>query len=182
MGCPLFSQIWLIAETNSSRTYKLGPHTFLDQSRFTLDQRNKSETNSNLDCFSQAIGMIEYMMFHQWFELHVHLNFERYIVDLILQVVHAPYAMQWQVFPAPEPREIVWNNLSQARFTSGWSRQFIVYIIVFMTVLFYMIPIALISSLTTLENLVKILPFIKVIVNFPPLNSVLQVTPFFSCE
>jgi hypothetical protein len=93
----------------------------------------------------------------------------------LMQVVHAPYAMQWQVFPAPEPREIVWKNLATPVY-QRMVRQFLVYSAVFMTILFYMIPIALISSLTTLSNLVKILPFIKVIVNYGPINTVLQVS------
>jgi hypothetical protein len=88
--------------------------------------------------------------------------------------VHAPYAMQWQVFPAPEHREVVWNNLAKSVY-SRMVRSGLVYFAVFMTVLFYMIPIALISSFTTLDNLVKILPFLKAIVNYPPINTVLQV-------
>ncbi|KAG0605251.1 hypothetical protein M758_9G043300 [Ceratodon purpureus] len=89
------------------------------------------------------------------------------------QAVHAPYAMQWQVFPAPEPREVEWNNLAKTVHVR-LVRQGLVYFAVFMTVVFYMIPIALISSLTTLDNLVKILPFLKIIVNYPPINTVLQ--------
>jgi hypothetical protein len=92
------------------------------------------------------------------------------------QAVHAPYAMQWQVFPAPEPREVEWNNLAKSVY-SRMVRQGVVYFTVFMTVVFYMIPIALISSLTTLDNLVKLLPFLKIIVNYPPINTVLQVSP-----
>ncbi|KAG0579805.1 hypothetical protein M758_4G125800 [Ceratodon purpureus] len=89
------------------------------------------------------------------------------------QAVHAPYAMQWQVYPAPEPREVVWNNLAKSVY-SRMVRSGVVYFTVFMTVLFYMIPIALISSFTTLDNLVRILPFLKVIVNYKPINTVLQ--------
>jgi hypothetical protein len=84
--------------------------------------------------------------------------------------------MQWQVFPAPEPREVEWNNLAKSVY-SRMVRQGVVYFTVFMTVVFYMIPIALISSLTTLDNLVKLLPFLKIIVNYPPINTVLQVSP-----
>jgi hypothetical protein len=40
--------------------------------------------------------------------------------------------------------------------------------------LFYMIPIAFISTLTTLDNLVKLVPFIKAIVKITVLNTVLQ--------
>lgn len=104
----------------------------------------------------------------------VDAQFDAYLSLICLQVVHAPYAMQWQVFPAPEPREVVWGNLATPVYPR-MIRQFLVYFTVFMTVLFYMIPIALISTLTTIENLVKILPFLKVIVEYKPINTVLQV-------
>lgn len=93
---------------------------------------------------------------------------------VVFQAVHAPYATQWQVYPAPEPREIVWNNLAKP-VHERMVRQGVVYTAVFMTVLFYMIPIALISAFTTLNNLVKILPFLKAVVNYPPINTILQV-------
>lgn len=96
-----------------------------------------------------------------------------------MQAVHAPYAMEWQVYPAPEPREVVWKNLAKPVY-QRMVRQGLVYFAVFMTVLFYMIPIALISSFTTLDNLVRILPFLKAIVNFGPINTVLQVSNKFS--
>lgn len=96
---------------------------------------------------------------------------------MVLQAVHAPYAMQWQVFPAPEPREVVWQNLAIPVY-QRMVRQGVVYCMVFMTVLFYMIPIALISSFTSLENLIRVLPFLKVVVNYPPINTVLQVSAF----
>jgi hypothetical protein len=89
------------------------------------------------------------------------------------QVRHAKYAMEWQVLPAPEPREVVWSNLAKP----VWKRSLtetIVYIIVFLVILFYMIPIAFISTLTTLNNLVKLVPFIKAIVEITVLNTVLQ--------
>lgn len=91
-----------------------------------------------------------------------------------MQAVHAPYAMEWQVYPAPEPREVVWKNLAKPVY-QRMVRQGLVYFAVFMTVLFYMIPIALISSFTTLDNLVRILPFLKAVVEFGPINTVLQV-------
>ncbi|CAK9213165.1 unnamed protein product [Sphagnum troendelagicum] len=89
------------------------------------------------------------------------------------QVRHAKYAMEWQVLPAPEPREVVWSNLAKP----VWKRsvtEAIVYIIVIVVILFYMIPIAFVSTLTTLNNLVKLVPFIKAIVKITVLNTVLQ--------
>lgn len=89
------------------------------------------------------------------------------------QSVHAPYALEWQVEPAPEPRECIWNNM----YVPAWQRSIrkpTVYVITFLTIVFYMIPIIAISAITTLENLEKILPFIKSITRISALNTVLQ--------
>lgn len=91
-----------------------------------------------------------------------------------MQVVHAPYSLQWQVIPAPEPRECVWRNMR----IPAWQRSIretIVYILTFLLIIFYMLPIAFIASVTTLDNLVKLVPFIKAIVKIKPVNSILQV-------
>lgn len=93
----------------------------------------------------------------------------------LLQSVHAPYALEWQVEPAPEPRECIWNNM----YVPAWQRSIrkpTVYVITFLTIVFYMIPIIAISAITTLENLEKILPFIKSITRISALNTVLQVS------
>lgn len=61
----------------------------------------------------------------------------------------------------------------------AWQRSIrtpIVYGITFLTVVFYMIPIAAISALTTLENLEKLVPFIKAITRIKVLNALLQVS------
>lgn len=94
---------------------------------------------------------------------------------VVLQSVHAAHALQWQVEPAPEPRECIWSNLH----LPAWQRSIrrpIVYVITFFTVVFYMIPIAFISALTTLENLEKLVPFIKAITDIKVLNAILQVS------
>lgn len=96
-------------------------------------------------------------------------------LSVILQSVHAPYALQWQVEPAPEPRECIWSNLH----LPAWQRSIrrpVVYVITFLTIVFYMIPIAAISALTTLENLQKLVPFIKTITDIGVLNAILQVS------
>lgn len=103
------------------------------------------------------------------------------VLDDFLQVVHAPHALDWQVIPAPEPRECIWSNMYIG---SGQRaiRQTIVYILTFLTVVFYMIPIAFVATITTLDNLEKIVPFIKSITKIAPLNTVLQVClPESSC-
>ncbi|KAL3522732.1 hypothetical protein ACH5RR_015566 [Cinchona calisaya] len=89
------------------------------------------------------------------------------------QSLHAQMVDTWTVLDAPEPRQLIWTNLPK-KFYEREIRQYVVYIIVFLTIFFYMIPIGLISAFTTLENLKKLLPFTKPIVNQPVLSTVLQ--------
>ena len=92
-----------------------------------------------------------------------------------MQSVHAAYALQWQVEPAPEPRECIWSNMH----LPAWQRSIrrpLDYVVTFLAIVFYMIPIAAISALTTLENLEKLVPFIKAITRIKVLNTVLQVS------
>ncbi|KAH9606919.1 hypothetical protein KSS87_009314 [Heliosperma pusillum] len=89
------------------------------------------------------------------------------------QSLHARTVDSWTVMDAPEPRQVLWSNLS-ITYYSREVRQYVVYFIVALTILFYMIPIGIISAFTTLENLVKILPFIKPIVKIVTLRTVLE--------
>lgn len=97
-------------------------------------------------------------------------------VDRELQVVHAPHALQWQVFPGPEPRECVWSNMH----IPVWQRSIreaLIYVLTFFIIVFYMIPIAFVASFTTLSNLEKVLPFIKPIIKIGVINTFIGVRP-----
>ncbi|PIA30026.1 hypothetical protein AQUCO_05700019v1 [Aquilegia coerulea] len=89
------------------------------------------------------------------------------------QTIHAKKVDTWTVVEAPEPRQIIWSNLKM-KFYQRQLRQDIVYVIVALTVLFYMIPITFISAFTTLKNLKKILPFLKPVVDQPEVKTVLE--------
>ncbi|VAH55279.1 unnamed protein product [Triticum turgidum subsp. durum] len=80
---------------------------------------------------------------------------------------------EWTVTEAPEPREVIWANLPR-KIYDRHTRQTVVYLIVFVTVAFYMIPITAISAVTTLEKLREKLPFLKVVVDQPFVKTVLQ--------
>lgn len=98
---------------------------------------------------------------------------ERLAAAQAAQSVHAAYALEWQVEPAAEPRECIWRNMH----LSAWQRSIrkpVVYVVTFFVVIFYMIPIAAISAITTLENLETVLPFIKSITRIKALNAILQ--------
>ncbi|XP_075513648.1 CSC1-like protein ERD4 [Primulina tabacum] len=89
------------------------------------------------------------------------------------QSLHATMVNTWMVLDAPEPRQLIWNNLPK-KFYGRQLRQYLIYLLVFLTIFFYMIPIGFVSALTTLPNLRKVLPFLKVIVDQPALNTVLE--------
>ncbi|KHN47349.1 Putative membrane protein C24H6.13 [Glycine soja] len=89
------------------------------------------------------------------------------------QSLHAQMVDTWSVFDAPEPNQLIWPNL-KIKYFQRELRQYLVYFIVALTIFFYMIPITFISAFTTLDNLVKYLPFIKPIVNIKALRTVLE--------
>ncbi|KAL0911066.1 hypothetical protein M5K25_019174 [Dendrobium thyrsiflorum] len=89
------------------------------------------------------------------------------------QTLHAQMVDTWIVTEAPEPRQLIWKNLTK-KFYERQIWQYGVYGIVFLTVVFYMIPIAAVSAFTTLQNLRKYLPFLKVIVNQKAVKTILE--------
>ncbi|KAK6782112.1 hypothetical protein RDI58_019908 [Solanum bulbocastanum] len=89
------------------------------------------------------------------------------------QNLHAPIVDTWTVMDAPEPRQLIWTNLSK-KFYERIIRQYVVYVVVFLTIFFYIIPIGFISALTTLDNLVKMLPFLKPVVKLQVIKTVLE--------
>lgn len=89
------------------------------------------------------------------------------------QTLHARMVDEWTVIDAPEARQLIWKNFT-IRFFARQTRQFLIYALVAVTILFYMVPIGVISALTTLGNLVKLLPFIKPIVDIAAVKTILQ--------
>uniref|UniRef100_A0A2N9FUE2 CSC1/OSCA1-like 7TM region domain-containing protein n=1 Tax=Fagus sylvatica TaxID=28930 RepID=A0A2N9FUE2_FAGSY len=89
------------------------------------------------------------------------------------QSLHAHIVDKWTVTDAPEPRQLIWSNL-KIKFFQRQLRQYVVYVLVALTILFYMIPIGFISALTTLDNLKKLLPFLKPIVNIAAIKTVME--------
>ncbi|KAF8413528.1 hypothetical protein HHK36_001519 [Tetracentron sinense] len=89
------------------------------------------------------------------------------------QNLHAQMVDTWTVTEAPEPRQLIWNNLPM-KFYARQIRQYVVYVIVALTIFFYMIPIGFVSAFTTLKNLKKLLPFLKSIVDQAEIKTVLE--------
>ncbi|XP_078438558.1 early-responsive to dehydration stress protein (ERD4) isoform X2 [Wolffia australiana] len=89
------------------------------------------------------------------------------------QSLQARTGDRWLVSEAPEPREIIWPNLAKLSYERK-VREIAVYGIVFLTVVFYMIPIGLITAFTTLDNLKKYLPFTKPVVDIGVVRTALE--------
>ncbi|KAF3514712.1 hypothetical protein F2Q69_00008462 [Brassica cretica] len=98
---------------------------------------------------------------------------DRVTAALAAQSLHCQMVDKWTVTEAPEPRQIIWENL-KIKFFSRIVRQYLIYFLVAITILFYMIPIAFVSAITTLGNLQKALPFIKPIVEIAFIRTILQ--------
>lgn len=98
---------------------------------------------------------------------------DRVTAALAAQSLHCQMVDKWTVTEAPEPRQLIWENL-KIKFFSRIVRQYLIYFLVAITILFYMIPIAFVSAITTLGNLQKALPFIKPIVEIAFIRTILQ--------
>ncbi|KAI3824584.1 hypothetical protein L1987_06047 [Smallanthus sonchifolius] len=88
------------------------------------------------------------------------------------QSAHARMIDTWTVMDAPEPRQILWTNLHKTYYERV-IRQYVVYFIVFLIICFHMIPIGLISAMTTLPNLRRLAPFLNPILEHNAIRTVL---------
>ncbi|XAR72512.1 hypothetical protein NMG60_11019179 [Bertholletia excelsa] len=89
------------------------------------------------------------------------------------QSIHARMVDTWTVIDAPEPCQLLWTNLPK-NFYERQIRQYVVYVVVALTIFFYMIPIGFISAFTTLTNLRKLLPFLKSVIDIDAIKVVLE--------
>ncbi|KAK9714346.1 hypothetical protein RND81_06G087600 [Saponaria officinalis] len=89
------------------------------------------------------------------------------------QSLHGRTVDSWTVMDAPEPRQLLWSNLSLSYY-SREVRQYVIYFIVALTVLFYLIPIGIIAAFTTLKNLMKLLPFLKPVLKIIEIRTVVE--------
>ncbi|KAK1696746.1 hypothetical protein QYE76_013443 [Lolium multiflorum] len=79
----------------------------------------------------------------------------------------------WLTEWAPEPRDIYWPNLA-IPFVELSVRRLIMAVAVFFLTFFFMIPIAFVQSLANVDDLERVLPFLKPIIERNSLKSVIQ--------
>lgn len=69
----------------------------------------------------------------------------------------------WLTEWAPEPRDVYWPNLA-IPYVSLTVRRLIVAVAFFFLTFFFMIPIAFVQSLATIEGIEKVAPFLKSVI------------------
>ncbi|CAN8237972.1 unnamed protein product [Cochlearia groenlandica] len=80
---------------------------------------------------------------------------------------------QWLTEWAPEPRDVYWPNLAMP-YVSLTLRRLAMNVAFFFLTFFFMIPIAFVQSLATIEGIEKVAPFLKVIIEDKFIKSVIQ--------
>lgn len=81
-------------------------------------------------------------------------------------LVH-PFQQSWVVEPAPQPDNIVWDSLHVSHI-NRWLRSLIVNIVTFLLIFFWLIPVAFASSLSNLQTLSTLLPFLTPLLSLSP--------------
>lgn len=66
----------------------------------------------------------------------------------------------WLTERAPEPRDVYWDNLS-IPYVELALRRFLMGVALFFLTVFCMIPVAFVQSLVNIEGIVKVLPFMR---------------------
>ncbi|XP_031113662.1 CSC1-like protein At4g02900 [Ipomoea triloba] len=79
----------------------------------------------------------------------------------------------WLTEWAPEPRDVYWNNLS-IPYVSLNVRRLLMLVALFFLTFFFMIPIALVQSMASIEGIEKVLPFLKPLIELDFIKSVVQ--------
>lgn len=79
----------------------------------------------------------------------------------------------WLTQWAPEPRDVYWHNLA-IPFVSLTVRRLIIAVAFFFLTFFYMIPIAFVQSLASIEGIEKAVPFLRPIIEKKFIKSLIQ--------
>ncbi|XP_014495664.1 CSC1-like protein At4g02900 [Vigna radiata var. radiata] len=79
----------------------------------------------------------------------------------------------WLTDWAPEPRDVFWENLAIPYFELNM-RRLVMNVALFFLTFCFMIPIAFVQSLANIESIMKVLPFLKPIIQEPSIKSLIQ--------
>ncbi|CAN1855325.1 CSC1-like protein At4g02900 [Linum perenne] len=79
----------------------------------------------------------------------------------------------WLTERAPEPRDVYWDNLA-IPYVELTIRRFLMAVALFFLIFFFVIPIAIVQSLATIEGIEKALPFLKPLIEVESVKSIVQ--------
>ncbi|KAL0958878.1 hypothetical protein HGRIS_014193 [Hohenbuehelia grisea] len=79
--------------------------------------------------------------------------------QIAIQVAHAPAPWQSKTYPAPEPRDIVWNNMTPST-TNIRTRDTIVLVAMGFLLFFWIFPITALASLLSYKEIKKAMPWL----------------------
>jgi len=90
------------------------------------------------------------------------------------QVALSRDPLTWRLMPAPPPDDVLWHNVGRMPPLLRQAATYATTAALYVMVVFYMIPIAAVSALSTLSQLEKLMPFIEPLVKPPVLRALLE--------
>ncbi|KAJ7083663.1 hypothetical protein B0H15DRAFT_850317 [Mycena belliarum] len=84
--------------------------------------------------------------------------------QIAIQVVHAPSPLQCTTYPAPEPRDIVWSNMTPSQMNIR-TRDIFVMGMIALLFLFWVFPITALASLLSYDEIRKTMPWLWRLIN-----------------
>jgi calcium permeable stress-gated cation channel len=79
--------------------------------------------------------------------------------QIAIQTAHAKIPIQCKTYPAPEPRDIVWSNMTPSH-TTMKTRDYLVMIAMAALFFFWFFPITALASLLSYEEIKRTLPWL----------------------
>ncbi|WCJ21495.1 ERD (early-responsive to dehydration stress) family protein [Euphorbia peplus] len=79
----------------------------------------------------------------------------------------------WLTERAPEPRDVYWDNLA-IPYVELSIRRLVMAVGLFLLIFFFMIPIALVQSIASIEGIQKVFPFLKHLIQMKSIKSLVQ--------
>ncbi|KAK4418243.1 CSC1-like protein [Sesamum alatum] len=97
----------------------------------------------------------------------------RWAAAVCAQTQQASNPTIWLTEWAPEPRDVYWDNLA-IPYVELNIRKLLMGVAMFFLTFFFMIPIAFVQSLASIEGITKVLPFLKPLIEKQKIKSIIQ--------
>eukprot|EP00271_Cylindrocystis_brebissonii_P001282 TRINITY_DN11596_c0_g1_i1.p1 TRINITY_DN11596_c0_g1~~TRINITY_DN11596_c0_g1_i1.p1 ORF type:complete len:792 (-),score=185.91 TRINITY_DN11596_c0_g1_i1:440-2740(-) len=84
----------------------------------------------------------------------------RRVAAVAAQTIHSMTGSQWRLHPAPQPDDVLWGNV-QLRLWQRWMRGQLGTLLTVLIVIFFYVPVTAVAGLTSVQELIKLFPFLK---------------------